>query len=197
MHLPNFDAFQQLAQSGRLVPVYRRLLSDGLTPVSALYKLDVGKPLCLFESVVGGEKVGRYSFLGVNPFLELTAHNQAVTIATEDSRQQFHSQDPLQELRNRIQQYRAIHLPELPPFTGGAVGYAGYDVVRYVEHLPNPPEDDRHLPDLSFSFYDHAFAITVGLPPSITATQELVVPRSIPTTFAILVSGSDTVPGFD
>ena len=67
---------------------------------------------------------------------------------------QFESDDPLAELRQRIESVRAAVLPELPPFCSGAVGYAGYDIVRYVEHLPNAPEDDRQVPDLAFAFYD-------------------------------------------
>jgi anthranilate synthase component 1 len=153
-HLPDFDAFRRLATGRKFVPVYRRLLSDALTPVTAFHLLDTGGHACLFESVVGGEKVGRYSFLATEPFLELTAHGNRVTISSAQGKQQFDSPDPLDELRRRLGAYQAVHLPELPPFEGGAIGYAGYDVVRYVENLPNAPPDDRGLPDLSFAFYD-------------------------------------------
>ena len=74
--------------------------------------------------------------------------------ASEGATKQFEAADPLDELRRRLAAFKAVHLPELPPFEGGAVGYAGYDVVRYVENLPNAPRDDRGLPDLSFAFYD-------------------------------------------
>ncbi|MEX2175091.1 MAG: anthranilate synthase component I [Pirellulaceae bacterium] len=153
-HLPNFDAFSRLSQGPRLVPVYRRLLSDALTPVTAFHLLDTGGHACLFESVVGGEKVGRYSFLAFEPFLTMTAHGARVTIRGEQGEEQFDSPDPLDELRRRLAPFQSVHLPELPPFEGGAIGYAGYDVVRYVEHLPHAPHDDRGLPDLSFAFYD-------------------------------------------
>lgn len=158
MYLPSLDAFRQLSRGEKLVPIYRRLLSDGLTPVTALKRLDDGGPICLFESVVGGERVGRYSFLGARPFLHLSARGNTVQLQNlaepASAREEFTSDDPLEELRHRLRHYQAVHLPELPPFNGGAVGFAGYDVVRYVEHLPNAPRDDRGLPDLAFSFYD-------------------------------------------
>ncbi len=153
-HYPDLETFTRLAAGVHLVPVYRRLIGDGLTPVSAFHKLDDGPCACLFESVVGGEKVGRYSFLTANPFLQIEARGQKITIVTPQGTDVYESADPLAELKQRVDELRAVRLPELPPFIGGAVGYAGYDVVRYTEHLPNAPEDDRHLPDLAFAFYD-------------------------------------------
>jgi anthranilate synthase component 1 len=153
-YFPDFDTFQQLAAGYQLVPVCRRLVSDALTPVTAFHRIDTGGNACLFESVVGGENVGRYSFLAAEPFLELSARRTTVTIKSSAGSQQFECDDPLEELRQRLVEVKAAHLPQLPPFTGGAIGYAGYDVVRYTEHLPNAPHDDRELPDLSFAFYD-------------------------------------------
>ena len=150
-----------MARDTDYVPVYRRLVSDALTPVQALGKLDQGVSACLFESVIGGEKVGRYSFLASEPFLLLEAYDRAVSIVRRSDDQQpweretFESPNPLDTLRKQVQSVRVVHLDELPPFIGGAIGYAGYDTVRYVEHLPNAPNDDRQLPDLSFAFYDH------------------------------------------
>ena len=154
MYLPDFETFRQLAAEHDLVPVYRRLMSDALTSVTGLHKIDDGGSVCLFESVIGGEKVGRYSILAAGPFLELSARGSTVTIRSGGGSESFECADPLEELRRRLVNVKAAHLPGLPPFTGGAVGYAGYDVVRYTEHLPNAPADDRGLPDLSFAFYD-------------------------------------------
>ena len=137
------------------VPVYRRVLSDVLTPVSAFHKIDDGGSACLFESVIGGEKVGRYSFLAAEPFMTLEARGNEVSIASNGQSQRAAIHNPLEALRQRVRAIRVAKLPELPPFVGGAVGYAGYDTVRYVEKLPNAPPDDRRLPDLSFAFYDH------------------------------------------
>ena len=152
--LPEFDHFKTLIQSHDAVPVYRRLLCDGLTPVSAFRRIDDGGAACLFESVVGGERVGRHSFLATNPSLHLLATGNEVTVIDNGQMTTFTSENPLEEVRSRLNEVRIAPLENMPPFTGGAVGYAGYDVVRYVESLPDAPEDDRELSDLSFDFYD-------------------------------------------
>jgi anthranilate synthase component 1 len=154
-HFPDFQTFARLARDTDLVPVYRRLVNDALTPVTAFHKIDRGDCACLFESVVGGERVGRYSFLTAEPYLVIEAHEKTVSITTPAGSEQFDCDDPLAELERRVRSVRAATLPDLPPFTSGAVGYAGYDVVRYCENLPNAPQDDRQLPDMSFAFYDH------------------------------------------
>jgi len=154
-HFPDFATFSKLAATADYVPVYRRVLSDVLTPVSAFHKIDDGGSACLFESVIGGEKVGRYSFLAAEPFLSIEAHGNRVSITSGGGSNQLASDNPLEVLREQVKAVRVAKLPGLPPFTGGAVGYAGYDTVRYVENLPNAPADDRHLADLSFAFYDH------------------------------------------
>ena len=152
--LPDFETFCQLANSYDAVPVTRRVLCDALTPVSAFRQIDDGRTACLFESVIGGENVGRYSFLAVAPQLHVTARGNQVTVRDRSGTQTFTSPNPLLEVRSRIEAVQVAQLPGLPPFAGGAVGYAGYDVVRYVENLPNAPADDRHLDDMSFAFYD-------------------------------------------
>jgi anthranilate synthase component 1 len=153
-HHPDLTTFRRLAEQYELIPVYRRMVSDTLTPVTAFHRIDDGGSACLFESVIGGEKVGRYSFLAAEPFRELSARGTTVTIVDGQQRREFDASDPIQELRRELNQARVARLPELPPFSCGAVGYAGYDVVRYTEHLPDAPEDDRKLPDLAFAFYD-------------------------------------------
>lgn len=154
-HYPDFATFSKLAATADYVPVYRRILSDVLTPVSAFHKIDDGGSACLFESVIGGEKVGRYSFLAAEPFLQIEASGSNVVVFEGDSTTTSTAANPLDQLRDRVQAVKVANLPGLPPFVGGAVGYAGYDTVRYVENLPNAPDDDRQLPDLSFAFYDH------------------------------------------
>lgn len=157
MHQPHLEEFAELAKQHGFVPVYRTLLCDSLTPVSAFRRLEQGGSACLFESVVGGEQVGRYSFLTAEPFLEISAIDRQVTLRFADGRQETRTvDDPLEELREQLQRVDVAPLdhPELPPFVGGAIGYAGYDVVRYTEHLPDAPTDDRRLPDMSFGFYD-------------------------------------------
>ena len=153
-HLPDRKRFAELAGTCQTVPVYRRLFADGLTPLSAFSRIDGGDCGCLFESVVGGEKVGRYSFLGADPFLRLEAFGTTVHVTRHGKTESFECADPLGELERRMEPFRPARLPELPPFTSGAIGYASYDSVRYTERLPNAPADDLHLPDLSFAFYD-------------------------------------------
>ena len=155
-HRPTFDEFAALAREHTVVPVYRQLTGDTLTPVSAFCKLQEGDWSFLFESVVGGERVGRYSFLGAGPFMTFQARGKSVVVrnAGEREAREFTCEDPLKLLEETIARFRAPSVLGLPRFCGGAVGYAGYDTVRYVEHLPNAPQDDRKLPDLSFGFYD-------------------------------------------
>ncbi len=165
---PSFEEFVELARHASLVPVYRQLIGDTLTPVSAFCKIQEGEWAFLFESVIGGERLGRYSFLGSGPFLRFQAYDRQVQLQTQTrgpdtapglreagmERLELEHPDPLRLLEEKWAAYRAPHLPGLPRFCGGAVGYAGYDTVRYVEHLPDAPLDDRNLPDLCFAFYD-------------------------------------------
>ena len=157
---PTFEEFKKFAEGHTVVPIFRKILADGLTPVSAFTKLQDGSWNFLFESVVGGEKVGRYSFLGSSPFLRFIAKGTKVVLERYSKDKQINSEevetsDPLALLQKYIAKYSAPHVQGLPRFCGGAVGYAGYDTVRYVEKLPNVPKDDRGLPDLAFGFYDH------------------------------------------
>lgn len=153
-YFPDFDTYSKLASEGNLVPVYRQLFSDALTPLTAYCRIQDGPYAFLFESVVGGERIGRYSFLGAGPFLRMDAYRNNVVITGEGGEQTRQADDPLRVLEELLAQYQAVQVRGLPRFCGGAVGFAGYDTVRYVEHLPHAPPDDRGLPDLSFAFYD-------------------------------------------
>jgi anthranilate synthase component I len=161
--LPNLDRFTALAAQHDIIPVYRRLLSDTLTPVSAFKLIDDGQSAVLLESVIGGEKVGRYSLLASGARSRLHAIRQELTVTeyvnqssscVSPRTQSEQVADPLESLWQSVSGKRVAILPELPPFSGGAFGYASYDVVRYVENLPNAPRDDRQLPDLDFSLFD-------------------------------------------
>src|ERR1700722_19473508 len=152
---PSFEEFAALAKDHTVVPVYRQLTGDTLTPVTAFCKVQEGEWSFLFESVVGGERVGRYSFLGAGPFRIFEAYgNRTRTRNGFGPWVEAEVADPLAVLEQMTSAYRAPNLPGLPRFCGGAVGYAGYDAVRYVERLPNAPPDDRKIPDLCFGFYD-------------------------------------------
>ncbi len=153
-YFPDDNLFESLAAGVDLVPVYRQLVGDTLTPVSAYCKIQRGACSFLFESVVGGEKIGRYSFLGSHPFLQIEAYGHQIVLTDGSEVRRYESVDPIDDLEQLLKSYTAATVPGLPRFCGGAVGFAGYDMVRYTERLPHPPLDDRQIPDLSFAFYD-------------------------------------------
>ncbi len=170
---PDLNTFKQLAQTtpteGRrlLVPMFRRLFSDSLTPVLAYRRLvrpdDRLAPSFLLESVVGGDQIGRYSYLGAQPIAEVIARDHDVEYRDHrDSYQtkKYRSDDPLLEMDRVTSTWQPVSVPGLPEFSGGWVGYAGYDTVRYLEGevLPSPPPDDRHLPDLHMQLYNDVVA---------------------------------------
>src|SRR4051794_33465247 len=137
VHRPSFEEFARHAGRASCVPVYRQLTGDGLTPVSAFRKIERSAPSFLFESVVGGEKVGRFSFLGTEPFLRFEARGREVRISDPlepEGAPWTPSVDPFRDLEAVLERFKAVSLPGLPRFVGGAVGYAAYDAVRYTEN---------------------------------------------------------------
>ncbi|MGH7214636.1 MAG: anthranilate synthase component I [Tepidisphaeraceae bacterium] len=160
-YFPDADAFKDRARSAEVVPVYRQLLADHLTPVTAFEVLGRDEHAFLLESVVGGEKIGRFSFIATAPSLvyQVTQGRASVTtpygLRTAASRREFETTDPLGDLEQLLPRKRYHHDKSLPAFTGGLVGYAGYDTIRYYEgeKLAAPPRDDRRLPDLLFGLY--------------------------------------------
>ncbi|MEP0845163.1 MAG: anthranilate synthase component I [Phycisphaerae bacterium] len=154
-YFPDFEEFQRLARLGNTIPVYCQLLGDSLTPVLAFSALSADSPHAfLLESVVGGENIARYSFLATHPARIFEATREKLTLSGPEGSHTEFSFDPLARLSDILASYRGVSVPDLPRFTGGLVGYAGYDVVRYYEPLPDAPEDDRGLPDLLFGLYD-------------------------------------------
>ncbi len=152
---PDERTFANLSRTANAVPVYCSLLSDQLTPVSAFERLaSESAHAFLLESVVGGEKIARYSFLGASPVALVEASGRRTTITDAHGESTFNDVDPLQKLEELLGRYQAAHPQELPRFLGGAVGYAGYDIVRQYEKLGTPPPDDRGLPHLQFGVYD-------------------------------------------
>ena len=154
VYYPSLEDFKALAKQYNVVPVYRQLLADMLTPVAAFQKFALGRQAFLLESASGGEKMGRYSFLGSDPFMSFIAREDKVEIANGKATRKYTAADPIHEFERVIKRFKCAPLAALPHFACGAVGYAAYDAVRYVERLPNPPKDDLHLPDLYFLFYD-------------------------------------------
>jgi len=157
---PSIETVRKLADQAQLVPVTRKILADLETPLSAYLKVKAdGKYTFLFESVEGGEKIGRYSFIGVEPFLLFKSRGQGITttnLKTGESRE--YVADPIVELRKLINDHRSVQVAGLPRFTGGAVGYVGYDAIRLVEVIPDTTTDDLDLDDVVLMFFDTLLA---------------------------------------
>ncbi len=156
MYYPTLQEFQVKAKQGNTIPVYRPILADMETPVSAFYKLMPDEFAFLLESVEGGEKVARYSFLGSQPSILFQSKGNEVTIEDFGKREKVVKEydDPLSALEELMQQYQPVSVDGLPEFHGGAVGYMTYDMVRFVEELPDTNEDELQVPDCFFMIAD-------------------------------------------
>ena len=133
MHITTFEQFQGLAQHGTFVPVYKEIVADLLTPVSAFLKIAEHSDYAfLLESVEGGEQVGRYSFLGKDPFLIVRSRG-GKTIVDRAGQASESDQPFVEALRELMASFRSPFVPGLPRFTGGAVGYLGYDAAGWFE----------------------------------------------------------------
>jgi anthranilate synthase component 1 len=157
---PSFSRFREYAEVARVVPVWREFLFDVDTAVTAYAKLARPPFGFLLESVVGGEKWARYSFLGTRPSGAWRLKDGQVSWwAPGEGWSRVETDDPLGDLDERLRAARPADVPGLPRFWGGAVGYFGYDVVRQVERLPGGPRDDLAFPDGIFVFTDLVLAI--------------------------------------
>ncbi len=153
MFFPPLETFCSLAELGNLIPVYREIMADMDTPVSAFRKLDDGRFSYLLESIEGGEKWGRYSFLGSTPSLIIRSKGNVVETIENSVTTTVTVEDPLSSIRELLARFAPVEVEGLPRFFGGAVGYLGYDMVRHFEHLPT---DKPALIDA----YDSYFLIT-------------------------------------
>ena len=156
---PTRDEFVALARDYTVVPVWREVLADLETPVSAFAKLVGDREGFLLESVEHGEHWGRFSFIGRDPALTLVARGQQVEITGGATTPGLpRDRGILAALEALLSWYRAPTMPELPPFHGGLVGYLGYDIVREIERLPDVPSDDLGYPDAVLSLTGHVTA---------------------------------------
>ncbi|BEH09659.1 anthranilate synthase component I [Geobacter sulfurreducens subsp. ethanolicus] len=136
MYFPDLDTFRALGARGNLIPVCREIMADMDTPVSAFRKLDDGRYAFLLESIEGGEKWARYTFLGASPSTVIRSRGNTVEIITNGETRSVTTDDPLGFVRDFLARFRPVEIPGLPRFFGGAVGYLGYDMVRHFERLP-------------------------------------------------------------
>jgi anthranilate synthase component 1 len=153
---PSLEQFTDKARQGNLIPVYQEILADMETPVSAFLKIaGQSEHAFLLESVEHGESLGRYSFLGSDPELVFECRGKQVTISEQGEKRRIEvERSPLNQLREILRRYRPVSDPDLPPFTGGAVGYISYDMVRDFERLPDLKPDDIGAPDAHFVLAD-------------------------------------------
>ncbi len=169
---PSFEDFSNLADQGNLIPVWTELAADYETPVSAFQKLnsDSAGPCFLLESAEKSDQIGRFSFLGANPRLEIRANGRDMQVRErgETEYSSYHLEeaagDPLSEVERLMAAFRPVEVDGLPVFSGGAVGFLAYDMVRFFEPtVPAPPADSLGLPDLAFVIadtiviFDHRF----------------------------------------
>jgi len=151
---PSRDEFLRLASEFAVVPVYREILADLETPVSAYRKLAGGTHGALLESIEGGELWGRYSMIGLDPSLLFESRGRRVKITRGESASEEEAPRPLARLDQLVREHRSATLSGLPRLAGGAVGFVAYDLVRSVERLPAIAEDDLGLPDSRFAFFE-------------------------------------------
>ena len=141
MYYPTLEEVKKHGREGNLVPVYREIVADLETPVSAFLKINQGGYSFLLESVEGGEQLARYSFIGTEPYRVLTTRGEDKT-------------DPLPLIAEELDKYQVVAVDGLPKFCGGAVGYLSYETVTRFEELPSPEKDPLNLPESLFMFVD-------------------------------------------
>jgi anthranilate synthase component 1 len=157
----SYETFESLAQKGNIIPVYESLLADTETPVSVYMKIrDKSEYSFLLESVEGGEKIARYSFIGFKPFMIFEARGFDFKVEVIDERFSFINErvkgesHPLGALNQIFSIFKSANTPELPRFTCGAVGYFGYESISLIEKIPTSNRDDLEAPDIFLMFFD-------------------------------------------
>jgi len=155
MYYPTKKEFIKLAGKGNLIPVYREIPAAGETPLSAFSKIERGGFSYLLESVAGGEKIARYSFLGSKPSLIFMSKGRKITITRGKKKKVFRTKtDPIAEIKRIMRKFSFVQVLGLPRFCGGLVGYMGYDTVRFFEKVPDKNPDDLAMADCLFALTD-------------------------------------------
>ncbi|MBP9854720.1 MAG: anthranilate synthase component I [Candidatus Omnitrophica bacterium] len=153
MNQLSLEKFLKLCEKGNLIPVYKEIMGDLDTPVSAYYKIaEKSKYSFLLESVEGEEKIARFSFLAKNPELVIQCKGDKITISksgskTSSVKTMAIEDTPLSIIKEEMAKYKFVEIPELPRFCGGLVGYLSYDMIRHFERLPTKTKDDLNIPD--------------------------------------------------
>ena len=153
MYYPSKKEFVKLARKANVIPVYLEMVADLLTPVSAFLKVK-GDYSYLLESVEGEEKIARFSFIGIEPSIIFKSKGDFVELVRSGRRKTFFTDSPLKEIARVMNDFRMASVKDLPRFSGGLVGYMGYDMVRFFETLPDENPDDIDFPDSIFMMAD-------------------------------------------
>ena len=154
---PSRTEFEALAQSGNTIPVYLDLTADCETPLGAYAKIRQDGPAFLFESIVGGERISRFSFLGANPRKIFRVFEEATTIQHRDGQTETVATpaDPLKLIEAEMAGYTPVEVPDMPPFSGGAVGFVGHEFIHSIEpSVPKPAENPLEVPVLYYLITD-------------------------------------------
>jgi anthranilate synthase component I len=158
MQFPDYREFSRLARQATLVPVAKTVAADLRTPVSAFLSIAAEEPNAfLLESVEGGEKIGRYTFLGARPYMILRARGRKISLERDGRKEQIEG-SAFQVLDRLLREHTTARVRGLPPFTAGAVGFFSHDAVRQLEKLPELAKDDLRAPDCTLMFFDRLLA---------------------------------------
>jgi anthranilate synthase component 1 len=158
MQFPDYKEFSRLSRQATLVPVAKTVAADLRTPVTAFLSVAAEEPRAfLLESVEGGEKIGRYTFLGARPYMVLRAQGRQISLERDGKKQRLEG-SVFQVLDRLLREHTPAHVPGLPPFTAGAVGFFSHDAVRQLEKLPELAKDDLKAPDCTLMFFDRLLA---------------------------------------
>jgi anthranilate synthase component 1 len=154
----SYTEFSRLAREATLVPVVKSVMADLLTPVSAFLATTASEPHAfLLESIERGEQIGRYTFLGARPYMQVQARGEDILIQ-RGRHQEKRKGNAVGIIKDLLRQHRPAVVPGLPPFTAGAVGYFAYDIVRQLENIGDRAKDDLNIPDCVLMFFDRLLA---------------------------------------
>jgi len=158
MSYPSLEEVRKLAEGHTLIPLSLQVYADMETPISLFKRFSESDYCFLLESVEGGEKWARYSFMGRNPFMTFRSFGNECTISESGRLPVVVSGNPVEVLRDLMGRFKSARVPEIPRLSGGAVGYFGYDLIRFYEDLPNPAPDDLKIPESHFLFVNEIIA---------------------------------------
>jgi anthranilate synthase component 1 len=158
MPVPDYKKFSRLAGEATLIPIVKSVPADLLTTVSAFLAVAGDEQdAFLLESVERGEQIGRYTFVGARPYMQIRAHGDEITVQ-QGKRTERRQGNVFQIVKEELRRHCPALLPGLPPFTAGAVGYFAYDTVRQLENIGLTTKDDLLVPDCVLMFFDRLLA---------------------------------------